>query len=345
MKKVLSVLLVLLVISLISVNVYAEDKYIIESTNDINNISNEESINDIEIRNMTIDDLSFLNNYKNINSITIIGSTISINNLDEELINKIVYRNTYIKGEYNTLYKFKNKDSIVNTEYSYNPKYDDEFSRMAKYIYIDGITDEQIVKKVTLFVLDYMELNENINHEENSDKCYSHYGICSNYTELEAVLLNKLGIYAITINGYTDKNNEKDSYHSWNLVYLNNKWYIIDPVYLDLYDSSDAIKNDLSVEYYMKEITRDFSANHIAYYNHLYIPTDFLISKISILDRLDEIGEYTPTQPEVPEEPTTIDYKYLNEQVVKVGALFLIAIIVIIITIKDKKKLRSKITR
>ena len=345
MRKILSIILLLIIISLISVNVYAEDKYIIESTNDINNISNEENINDIEIRNMTIEDLSFLNNYKDINSITIIGSTININNLDEELINKIVYRNTYLKGDYNTLYKFKNEDSIVNTEYSYNPKYDDEFSRMAKYIYIDGITDEQIVKKVTLFVLDYMELNENIDHEKNSDKCYSHYGICSNYTELESVLLNKLGIYAITINGYTDKNNEKDSYHSWNLVYLNNKWYIIDPVYLDKYDSSDAIKNDLSVEYYMKEITRDFNANHIAYYNHLNIPTDFLTSKISILDRLDEIGEYTPTQPEIPEESTSIDYKYLNEQVIKVGALFIIAIIVMIFTIKDKKKLRSKITR
>lgn len=344
MKKKL-VLLIAIIIGFISINVYAEDKYIIESINDINNISNVENISNIEIRNLTLDDLSFLNNYRNIDSITIIGSTVNINNLDEELINKIVYRNTFIKGEFNNLYKFKEEDRIVNTEYNYNPKYEDEFSKMAKYIYIDGITDEQIVKKVTLFVLDYMELREDIDPDKNSSTCYSHYGVCSNYTELEAVLLNKLGIYAITINGYTDKKDETNSYHSWNLVYLNNKWYIIDPVYLDLYDSSDAIKNDLSVEYYMKEITRDFNANHIAYYNHLNIPTDFLVSRMSILDKLDEIGEYEQTVPEIPVEEETINKDYLKEQIINVGILFIIAIGVMVLTIRDKKKLRSKITR
>ena len=344
MKKIISIFLISISILLININVNAEELYIIESINDINNLPNTENITNIEIRNMILDDLSFLSDYRNIDSITISGSTININNLDEELINKIKYKNTYIKGEYNSSYKFKETDRIVNTEYNYNPKYDDEFSRMAKYIYIEGITDEQIVKKVTLFVLDYMELNNNIDPDKDNS-CYSHYGICSNYTELEAVLLNKLGIYAITINGYTDKKNETNSYHSWNLVYLNNKWYIIDPVYLDLYDSSDAIEKDLSVEYYMKEITRDFNANHIAYYNHLNIPTDFLYSKISILDRLDEIGDYEPTQPDTNITEDKIDYKYLNNQITIVGILFIIAIIVIIITVKDKKKLRSKITR
>ena len=119
-----------------------------------------------------------------------------------------------------------------------------------------------------------MEYDKNLDDEDNSE-CYSHYGVCSNYTELESVLLNKLGIYAVTINGFTDRKDELNSYHSWNLVYLNDKWYIIDPVYLDLYDSSDAIEKDLSVEYYMKEVTRDFLSNHIAYYNYLNIPTDF----------------------------------------------------------------------
>ena len=343
MKKLLSIFLISISILFININVDAKDIYIIESNNDIENLPNTENITNIEIRNMVLDDISFLSNYRNIESITISGSTINISNLDEELINKIKYRNTYITGEYNTLYKFKESDRIVNTEYNYNPKYDDEFSRMAKYVYVEGITDEQIVKKVTLFVLDYMELNNNI-HPEEDKSCYSHYGICSNYTELEAVLLNKLGIYAITINGYTDKKDEVNSYHSWNLVYLNNKWYIIDPVYLDLYDSSDAIERDLSVEYYMKEITRDFNANHIAYYNHLNIPTDYLYSKISILDRLDEIGDYEPTKIETPVEET-VDNNYLNEQLIKVGILLVIAIIVFVITIKDKKKLRSKITR
>ena len=343
MKKLLTTVLIITSILFININVQAEDTYIIESINDIERISNVENINKILIKNMVLDDISFLNNYKDIENITISGSTINISNLDEELINKIVYKNTYFTGEYTDKYKFKEEDRIVNTEYNYNPNYDDEFSRMAKYIYIDGITDEQIVKKVTLFVLDYMEL-ANKDHEESNTSCYSHYGICYNYTELEAVLLNKLGIYAITINGFTDKNNEINSFHSWNLVYLNNRWYIIDPVYLDLYDSSDAIEKDLSVEYYMKEITRDFNSNHIAYYNHLNIPTDYLYSKISILDRLDEIGEYEPTPIEVPTDET-IDNDYLNKQLLNVSILGLIAIIVIVITIKDKKKLREKFTR
>ena len=343
MKKILKIILILIIILFIEINVKAEDIYIIKNQNDIDNISNEENINNIEIRDLTIDDLSFLNNYRNIESIIIKGSTININNLDEELINKIIYRNTYIKGEYNNLYKFKENDQIINTEYNYNPKYDDEFNKMAKYIYKEEMTDEEIIKNVTLFVLDYMEYDKNLNIEENN-KCYSHYGICSNYTELESVLLNKLGIYAITINGYTDKKDEINSYHSWNLVYLNDIWYIIDPVYLDLYDSTDAIEKDLSVEYYMKEMNRDFSSNHIAYYNHLNIPTEILQSRMSIIDKLDEIGEYTPTEPELPVEET-IDNDYINEQVLKVSILFIISLIIIILTIKDKNKLREKIIR
>ena len=214
---------------------------------------------------------------------------------------------------------------------------------MAKYIYEDGLTDEEIIKKVTLFVLDYMQYDKNKNENNNNNECYSHYGICSNYTELESVLLNKLGIYAITINGYTDKNDEENSYHSWNMIFLNEKWYIIDPVYLDIYDSSDAISRDLSVEYYMKEETRDFKTNHIAYYDYNNIPTEFLESRMSILDRLDEIENYQPETAEV--EEVIIDKNVLNNERNKIAVLSLIALFILIYTIKDKKKLRSKITR
>ena len=340
MKKIPYLLLIIITLFYINTTVYAEEIYNIENVYDIDNISNINDIKEINIKNMNLDDLSFLNNYKNIDSITIINSTVNINNLDEELINKIVYKNTFIKGDYNSSYKYKVEDTIVNTEYNYNPKYEDEFNRMAKYIYKSGMSDEKTIKKVTLFVLDYMEYNKKTS---NNSECYSHYGICSNYTELEAVLLNKLGIYAITINGYTDIKNEKDSSHSWNLVYLNDNWYVIDTMFLDIYDSSDAIEKNLNVEYYMKEITRDFKSNHIAYYNHLNIPTDQLQSRMSILDKLDEIGEYTPT--EVVEEETPVDNSFIKKELIIEGLLLFISIILIIITIKDKKKLKEKVTR
>ena len=66
---------------------------------------------------------------------------------------------------------------------------------------------------------------------------------------------------------------------------------------------------------------------------------------MSILDKLDEIGEYEPTVPEVPVEEEKINKDYLNEQLLNVGILFIIAVGVMVLTIKDKKKLRSKITR
>ena len=342
MKKIFKYLLIITIVLFVTINVKAEEKYIIENENDIENIYNIENINNIEIRNLTLEDLSFLNDYRNINSIIILGSTININNLDEELINKIQYKNTYFKGEYNTLYNYKESDQIINTEYNYNKKYDNEFSKMAKYIYKEEDSEIETIKKVTLFVLDYMEYNKTNNEIDNN--CYNHYGQSTNYTELESVLLNKLGIYAITINGYTNKKDEENSQHSWNLIYLNDTWYIIDPLYLDLYDSRDAIERDLNVEYYMKEITRDFNSNHIAYYNHLNIPTDFLQSRMSIIDKLDEIEEYTPIPIEIPKEEI-IDNEYLNKQIIIVGVLFIIAILLIIITIKDKKRLTEKLTR
>ena len=93
----------------------------------------------------------------------------------------------------------------------------------------------------------------------------------------------------------------------------------------------------------MKEITRDIRNNHIAYYNHQNIPVDFLTSRISILDRLDEIGDYTPTTETTPE--VEVDNDYLNEQGLIVLSLFIIAVIITIYTIKDKKKLKDKIMR
>lgn len=344
MKKIINILLIVIISSIININVNAESIiYNIEQKEDINELSNYQNINEINIKDINLDDLSFLNDYKYVEKINIINSTININSLDDDIINRINYYNCFIKGEFNNNYRFKEEDSIVNTEYNYNPTYDEEFSKMAKYIYKDGMSDNEIIKNVTLFVLDYMQYDKNYKIE-TSNKCYTHYGICSNYTELESILLSKLGIYAITINGYTNINDELNTFHSWNIVYLNDTWYIIDPVYLDLYDSGDAIRQNLNVEYYMKEVTSDFKANHIAYYNYLNIPTDYLESRLSILDRLDEIGEYTPTKPETPQEQT-IDYDYLKKQILIVGLLFVIAIIVTLITIKDKKKLREKVTR
>ena len=336
MKRILNIILIIIISLLLNINVNAESIiYNIEEKDDIDDISNYDNIEEIIIKNITLDDLSFLNDHKNIEKITILNSTININSIDDDLLNRINYQNCFIKGEFNNNYKFKESDKIVNTEYNYNPKYDEEFSKMAKYIYKDGMSNNEIIKSVTLFVLDYMQYDKT-GKIETSNSCYNHYGICSNYTELESVLLSKLGIYAITINGYTNINDEINSYHSWNLIYLNDTWYIIDPVYLDLYDSGDAIRQNLNVEYYMKEVTSDFKANHIAYYNYLNIPTDFLESRLSILDRLDEIGEYQPT--EVEEPVNVVEDENLNDEIAEVVILSLIAIVMLSIVVKYKKK-------
>lgn len=336
MKRILNIILIIIISLLLNINVNAESIiYNIEEKDDIDDISNYDNIEEIIIKNINLDDLSFLNDHKDIEKITILNSTININSIDDDLLNRINFQNCFIKGEFNNNYKFKESDKIVNTEYNYNPKYDEEFSKMAKYIYKDGMSNNEIIKSVTLFVLDYMQYDKT-GKRETSNSCYNHYGICSNYTELESVLLSKLGIYAITINGYTNINDEINSYHSWNLIYLNDTWYIIDPVYLDLYDSGDAIRQNLNVEYYMKEVTSDFKANHIAYYNYLNIPTDFLESRLSILDRLDEIGEYQPTKVEEP--VNVVEDENLNDEIAEVVILSLIAIVMLSIVVKYKKK-------
>lgn len=48
---------------------------------------------------------------------------------------------------------------------------------------------------------------------------YDHYAICSGYTDIMAVILDKLGIVNYKISSDT---------HVWNAVYLGNKWYHLD---------------------------------------------------------------------------------------------------------------------
>ena len=80
-------------------------------------------------------------------------------------------------------------------------------------------------------------------------------GVCAHYAYLESQLLNKLGIFSLDISGYTDLNDRSNSTHAWVIVYINNKWYGIDPTWIDEPKKifKNISKNNL---YYMIDLSK-----------------------------------------------------------------------------------------
>ncbi len=105
---------------------------------------------------------------------------------------------------------------------------------------------------------------------------YDHYAICSGYTDIMAVMLDKLGIPNFKISSAN---------HVWNAVYLDGKWYHLDLTWDDpvtttgkdllehnyfLIDSEELIKqdqtnntlsDDLNNHYYDENIYLEFKTN------------------------------------------------------------------------------------
>ena len=167
---------------------------------------------------------------------------LSINNsvLDLSKFDISKFENIYTSIVYNTSKKTISDDNlkagIVNSEYNIDKKYDAKLNKIAEKIYLKSKNKADIIKNVTLYVVnnleyDYDDTYVSLSMAESILKYKM--GVCAHYAYLESQLLNKLGIFSLDISGYTDLNDRSNSTHAWVIVYINNKWYGIDPTWID----------------------------------------------------------------------------------------------------------------
>lgn len=288
MKKILkaTILTILLLILLFPLHINAQEvnldtlvinknykdvtKLVITSNKNLSKLKSLDmpNLTQVEIANVNIPDSSYLSFNKRINILYIRDSVINLDNLNDTNIQKVEIRRSYIYG--NTT-KSKNylKNSKHPVNYTKDERYDYEINEIAKSIYRNGMSDEEIIKAVTNYVISHIKYTTSTAYDNKSymENILNGQGVCSHYAYLESQLLNKLGVYTLFICGYTT---ESSAYHAWNVVYLNNNWYILDPTWLDANDRN-VLNESSSVykKFYLKPINYSVYKPQFVQYNNI----------------------------------------------------------------------------
>lgn len=120
---------------------------------------------------------------------------------------------------------------------TYKQKIDNEVNKVISELITNNMTEKEKVKVIHDYIVNNTTYDENFCVEKTnctttspyaSDTAYGvlfeHYGICSGYTDLMAIFLNKLNIINYRITNDT---------HTWNAVKINNTWYHLDATWDD----------------------------------------------------------------------------------------------------------------
>ncbi len=251
-------------------------------------------------------DGAIINLDKPITSLRINDSIINLATTDLDDYNSIKLINVYIIGDKVESPKIHDNNPL-NEEYKQNlnniyglQTYEEKINNIAKEIYSksDG-TNTDIIRLVTLYVLEHLEYDYNNSYtglpfyESIIDQ---EKGVCVHYSDFESRLLNKLGIFAISIAGCTNLNNCMNTGHAWTAVYVNDNWYYIDPTWIDDDDSIEALKSKnyqssaMVSSWYMIPIN-DPSSSYSTQRKPDFtmqdnIPIEYRVSKISILNEI-----------------------------------------------------------
>jgi len=136
-----------------------------------------------------------------------------------------------------------------NTEYSNDKKekIDNEVDKIINKLIKKNMNDKEKIKVIHDHIINNTVYDKNFCIEKDPKNCKTtspyqsdtaygvlieHNGICSGYTDLMAIFLNKLGIVNYRV---TNDN------HTWNAVKLNNKWYHLDATWDDPISDEDML--------------------------------------------------------------------------------------------------------
>ena len=234
-------------------------KLVITSDKNLNKINmlNMPNLVQVNISDVNIPNSSLIHFKNKIKLLYLKNVVINIDGIYDDNIEKIEIRHSYIYGN-STKSKTYQNQAIFSANHLEDSTYNNQINTIAKSIYKNGMSKEDIIKEVTLYVTNHITYNLAMadNGKSYAANSLSGQGVCSEYAYLEAQLLNKLGIYTLTVYGYPV---DRSEYHAWNVVYLNNNWYTLDPTWLDTKGSSNTY--DASSERYQKYYLRPLSAN------------------------------------------------------------------------------------
>ncbi len=175
--------------------------------------------------------------------------------LNEEklnIINNFVHPyNSFISIEANL------KGYVMEIKVNHNKTYnednikiiDNKVDSLIKELVKDKMNEEEKIKVIHDYIVENTTYDEDFCVLDNQKECTTtskyasdnaygvlkdHYGICSGYTDLIAIFLNKLNIVNYRITNDT---------HTWNAVNINNNWYHLDATWDDPIGEQDTLSD------------------------------------------------------------------------------------------------------
>ena len=239
-----------------------------------------------------------------ISGLAVVDSVVNLSAFDLDDYENIEIRSTYMVGEKIDNPKIR-YTAVLNEEYKLELNdlygiqgYEEQIDDIAREIKAqsDG-TASDLIRLTTLYVIEHMEYD--YDGEAAGDSIFGAIfdkgkGVCVNYANFESRLLNKVGVFAMSVGGCADLTDCMNAAHEWVLVYANNDWYYIDPTWIDDTDSIEALKEkdfqgsaDLAGWYMIPAndtFTNYASQRRVDFSMHNSIPVEERVSKLLVSD-------------------------------------------------------------
>ena len=230
--------------------------------------------------------LNSISNLRSLDPITYLPNLKILNfNGSEDLLKAKVYNyilDKHIVG--------KNYDSS-KYQYLNGEKYSKDLDDIITSLNLNDLDTIEKIRKITLYVTSHMDYDIECGEKNNCSEEYefnsvlkslSGKGICYDYALLTNKLLNRAGIKSYLVSGFTTKGLG----HEWLNVYLNDRWYGLDPTWIDTYTGvENTLKNTGKSSFFMidLETTPTFNKVHLADVQ----PSEIVDPNAVIIDNID----------------------------------------------------------